>query len=285
MRKIEGGRRLHGVQSTTAKEGPVFSIITVAYNAQSHIREAIESVLDQTYPNVEYIIIDGASTDGTLDIIRSYEDAIDHWVSEPDEGIYNAMNKGIALATGDIIGLINADDVIYPDTLARVAAALSEDPKAGFTMAPVELAHEDGTVFGIATPLTDGQLKERMWKEMPSPHQGVYIKKEIYEKLGPFNECYRLSADYDFLLRLMLQDVAFTRLEHPVGFFRAGGQSGGMATWVEKRQLLFAHGRSRLSVEWSFLLSIAKMIGANFLPHSILKAFNRLHRSSKRRLY
>lgn len=77
----------------------LISIITVTYNAQTHIRQAIESVLSQTYPNVEYIIIDGASTDGTLDIIRSYEDAIVHWISEPDEGIYNAMNKGISLAS------------------------------------------------------------------------------------------------------------------------------------------------------------------------------------------
>ena len=264
---------------------PLISIITVTYNAQTHIRQAIESVLGQTYPNVEYIIIDGASTDGTLDIIRSYQDAIDHWVSEPDEGIYNAMNKGIALATGDIIGLINADDVIYPNTLERVAAALSENPKAGFTMAPVELANEDGSVFGVASPLNEDELATRMWQEMPCPHQSMYVRREIYESLGLFDERYILSADYDFLLRLLKADIAFVRLEQPVGFFRSGGQSGGLSTWLETRRLLAAHGRPRLATDLSFLSSVLKMTLSEVLPHSLFKQLKRLNRRSKRKLY
>ncbi|WP_216643661.1 glycosyltransferase family 2 protein [Spiribacter salilacus] len=264
---------------------PLISIITVTYNAQTHIREAIESVLSQTYPNVEYIIIDGVSTDGTLDIIRGYEDAIDHWISEPDEGIYNAMNKGISLASGDIIGLVNADDVIYPDTLERVAAALSENPTAGFTMAPVELAHEDGKVFGVASPLTDDELDTRMWKEMPCPHQGMYVKTEIYESLGLFDERYLLRADYDFLLRLLKADIPFVRLDQPVGFFRSGGQSGGLSTWLETRRLLASHGRPRLASDLSFLSSVLKMTLSEVLPNPLFKQLKRLNCRSKRKLY
>lgn len=273
------------MQSTTAKAGPLVSIITVAYNAKSHIRQAIESVLAQTYPNVEYVIIDGASTDGTLDIIRTFEDGIDHWVSEPDEGIYNAMNKGIALATGDIIGLVNADDVIYPDTVKRVAAALSENPEAGFTMAPVELAHDEGTIFGVASPLADDELAVRMWKEIPCPHQGMYVRRELYQTLGSFDERYCLSADYDFLLRLLRADVPYVRLHQPVGFFRSGGQSGGLGTWLETRRLLIAHGRPRLASDLSFLLSVLKMSLSRFLPPQLFRQLKRLNSRSKRKLY
>lgn len=268
-------------------EGNDFSItiITVTYNAQNHLRQAIESVLAQTYSSVEYIIIDGASTDDTLDIIRSYEDAIDHWMSEPDEGIYNAMNKGIALATGDIIGLVNADDVIYSNTLERVAAALSENPKAGFTMGSVELALENGTVIGVTSPLADDDLATRMWREMPCPHQGMYVKREIYETIGLYEEHYRLRADYDLLLRLLKADVPYVRLERPVGFFRLGGQSGGLRTWLETRRILAAYNRPKLPSYLSILSSVLKMILSKILPYLLFKKLKRLNRFSKQKLY
>lgn len=285
MIRLEGGQRAERGQPPLPDGHPLVSIITVSYNAEAHLSEAIESVLSQTFGNVEYIIVDGASNDRTLSIIRSYGDAITYWISEPDDGIYQAMNKGIALATGEIIGLVNADDVIYPDTLTRVVTVLKQNPDAGFTMAPVDLATENGTVFGVALPLTNNELPARKWREMPCPHQGVYVRNHIYQCLGGFREHYRLSADYDFLLRLLQKEIPFVRIDDPVGFFRLGGKSGGMRTWLEVRQLLVDYGRSRVGIEWRFMTSVLKMVTANILPHFLFKKVKKINRRSKRKLY
>ena len=106
----EGGLRMQGYLKKAYEHKPLISIVTVVLNDAKHLEQAIKSVLGQTYDNIEYLIIDGGSTDGTLDIIRKHEKAIDYWVSEPDSGIYDAMNKGVSLATGDLIALLNSDD-------------------------------------------------------------------------------------------------------------------------------------------------------------------------------
>ena len=122
-RKREGGLRTKGYFKRSYDEAsalsdnsplPLVTIITVVFNGEKYLQQTIQSVINQTYDNVEYVVIDGGSTDGTVDIIRKYEDKIDYWVSEPDQGIYDAMNKGIQLAGGEIVGLINSDDCYHP---------------------------------------------------------------------------------------------------------------------------------------------------------------------------
>ncbi|SIT67235.1 Glycosyl transferase family 2 [Ectothiorhodosinus mongolicus] len=280
-----GGLRTKGYFKKSSEEKPLITVITVVFNGEQYLEETILSVIKQAYDNVEYIIIDGGSSDGTLDIIRKYEHAIDYWLSESDDGIYYAMNKGIRLALGDIIGLVNADDVIYLHTVENIAEALLAEHNAGFTMAPVELAYLDGKVFGIVKPLANYEIYERMWNEMPSPHQGVYVRINIYKNLGLFNEKYALSADYDYLLRLLLAHIKYACMDQPVGFFRSGGLSGGLQTWLETRELLSAYGRPRLEIEYGFISSIAKMIAARTLPDFLFKKLKKFNKKSKRNLY
>lgn len=113
----EGGLRLHGLYKSSSEDKPLITVVTVVYNGAEFLEETIKSVIEQTYDNVEYIIVDGGSTDGTLDIIRKYQHAIDYWVSEPDKGIYDAMNKGVYLASGKWVNFMNAGDKLinFPD--------------------------------------------------------------------------------------------------------------------------------------------------------------------------
>src|SRR3990172_7180600 len=108
--KSEGGLRTKGIYRKSQEERPLISVITVVYNGAKYIEQTIQSVINQTYDNIEYIIVDGASTDNTLKIINKYEDRIDYWISEADSGLWNAMNKGVRLATGDILNFLNSDD-------------------------------------------------------------------------------------------------------------------------------------------------------------------------------
>ena len=119
--KIQGGLRTKGIFKSSSITKPLISVITVVLNGEKYLEESILSVIKQTYENVELIIIDGGSTDKTLNIIRKYENSIDFWISEQDSGIYNAMNKGIKLSTGDFIGFVGSDDYLYLDTLEKLA--------------------------------------------------------------------------------------------------------------------------------------------------------------------
>ena len=156
---------------------PLVSIVTVVYNGEKHLEESIKSVINQTYDNVEYIIIDGGSTDGTVDIIKKYEDKIDYWVSEKDGGIYDAMNKGIVISHGKIIGIVNADDLIYPDTLAKVSQAFKND-EVMFTYGQVDLAGENSEIFDIAKSIGLQSLKYRLFRHMPFLHPTMFVKKK-----------------------------------------------------------------------------------------------------------
>jgi len=121
-RKGEGGLRIKGYYKKSYEKKPLISVVTVVYNGEKHLEQTIKSVLDQGYDNIEYIIIDGGSTDGTLEIIKKYEDAIDYWVSESDGGIYDAMNKAISLATGEWINFMNSGDDFFSDIYSKTRA-------------------------------------------------------------------------------------------------------------------------------------------------------------------
>lgn len=195
------------------------SIITVVYNRVNYIEQAIKSVLDQNYPNLEYIIIDGGSFDGTQDIIRKYEKDITYWCSEPDNGIYDAMNKGLKRATGDIIGIINSDDWYEKNIMQKVADCFKNED--------IDLAY--GSIFRV---LENG--RKEIWPEMPIeqlhcrmtvPHPSVFIRKRIYERYGYFDLQYKLAADYDLLLRLYCNQVKFYNMHMIIANYRVGGAS------------------------------------------------------------
>ncbi len=122
-----GGLRTHGIKKTSSNERPLITIVTVVYNGEKTLEQTILSVLNQSYENLEYIIIDGLSTDGTLDIIKKYEDKIDYWQNEPDKGIYDAMNKGIVLSSGEWINFMNSGDLFYDDmVLTKISPYLAK---------------------------------------------------------------------------------------------------------------------------------------------------------------
>lgn len=178
------------------------SIITVCYNSEKTIERTLKSVESQTYSNIEYIVIDGASTDRTNDIISSYSDMVDIHISEKDDGLYDAMNKGIALATGDVIGILNSDDIFFDNTVIQRISA--------------ELKSCDG-VYGDVGFYADEnyQIKKRHYSSkgfsldkfsrgMMPAHPSFYVKRELLLKAGKYNTDFKISADFDMLLRLFL---------------------------------------------------------------------------------
>jgi glycosyltransferase len=202
------------------------SIITVVYNNASTIGDAIDSVLSQNYGNIEYIVIDGGSTDGTVDIIKDYGDKITKFISEPDNGIYDAMNKGFKLTSGDIIGIINSDDFFASDDILSVVAE-------SFKNNDIECLYAD--LEYVDTVNTDKSL--RKWKSKPyskklfakgwhPAHPTFYAKRSAYEEYGYFKTELTIAADYELMLRF-LEKFKSESLYIPKVFvkMRTGGES------------------------------------------------------------
>lgn len=181
---------------------PIISIITITYNSAKTLPHTINSIRSQTYRNVEYIVVDGGSTDGTLDIVEANRDLVSKWVSEPDGGIYDAINKGIAMATGDYVGLLHADDMMADtNVLQSIHRAIDQHrPDALYGDLDYIAADNSGRVIRrwISSPFHPSMLK-RGW--MP-PHPTLYVKREWFNRIGNYNQQMKIAADYDFILRL-----------------------------------------------------------------------------------
>jgi glycosyltransferase involved in cell wall biosynthesis len=179
------------------------SIITVVYNNQKTIKDAIESVLSQNYTNIEYIIIDGNSNDGTLDVINNYASKITNIISEKDDGIYDAMNKGLKLATGDVIGILNSDD-LYADNsiLNEVMKHFNNDKNLDILYGDLVYVKHDN-VDKIVRRWTSKPYYPNFFENggVP-PHPSLFVSSRVYHEAGYFNLKYRLAADYEFMLRI-----------------------------------------------------------------------------------
>ncbi|MBE9099474.1 glycosyltransferase family 2 protein [Vacuolonema iberomarrocanum] len=180
------------------------SVITVCKNADAYIEQAIQSVVNQTYPNVEYLIIDGKSSDRTLDIVNAYADKIADVVSEPDDGIYAAMNKGIRKATGDFLYFLNSDDYLVDShVFQELANFISQQPKCEFVYGQMEMRMGKGNRTMQRIPRPVSQLKEALLSYAEGPqHAASFFGRHLFDRLGLFDETYRISADYDWFLRL-----------------------------------------------------------------------------------
>jgi len=198
---LEGGTRLLGTRKCGTPGRPLVSVITVVYNNRKHLEETIRSVLSQSYDPVEYIIVDGGSTDGTLDIIREYGDRIDFWRSEPDEGISDAMNKGVRLATGDLIAHLHSDDYYKDDgTLSAVAGELLRHPGALWLTGGIDIVDPGGRVLQTVTGRKYSYRK--LVRGNFILHPATFVTREGFGKAGLFDPAYRYSMDYDLWLRL-----------------------------------------------------------------------------------
>jgi glycosyltransferase involved in cell wall biosynthesis len=202
------------------------SIITVSYNSSKTIKETIESVLSQDYKDIEYIIVDGLSNDGTQEIIKSFGPQIAKFVSERDNGLYDAMNKGISLATGDIIGIINSDDIYANANVISSVASV-------FLNKNVDVVYGDLYYFKSGFPDTPLRyykggffsLRKVRYGLMP-PHPTFFIKRQVYEKYGKFDTQYSLSADFDLILRFLgVHKVPFEYVPKVLVKMRTGGKS------------------------------------------------------------
>ncbi|MDD3117989.1 MAG: glycosyltransferase family 2 protein [Victivallales bacterium] len=192
------------------------SVITVCYNSAAYLEKAVESVLSQNYDNFEYLIIDGGSTDGTPDIIRRYEDRLAYWTSEPDRGIYDAMNKGIARASGDIVGIINSDDYYFPEALQKVADAFEGKSLDEYIFwGDVQYEHR-GRVRGFRP----AKVKTGAF----APHPSMFCPRRIYERIGTYDASFRLLGDYDFMYRAVNKfNLKPLYVPELIAFFREGG--------------------------------------------------------------
>ena len=189
---------------------PTFSIITVTYNAGKVLEDTIQSVISQTYHHIEYLIIDGGSKDNTLDIVNKYKERIHHVVSEPDKGLYDAMNKGIQLATGDYLCFLNAGDELHEnDTLQLIAHSLKEKQiLPDIIYGETAIVDEEGHFLRMRRLSTPETLSWKSFKKgMLVCHQAFLAKRELAIK-EPYNLSYRFSADFDWCIRIMKRSKA-----------------------------------------------------------------------------
>jgi len=202
------------------------SIITAVYNNEQTIRHCIESVLAQSHPSIEYIVVDGGSTDGTIEIIKSYGGKISHFISEPDNGLYDAINKGINLSCGEVIGILHSDDVYATNDIIKTVDEY-------MTRYGVDSCY--GDLLYVRKDSIDKII--RYWKSCPyredlfqkgwmPPHPTFFVTKAIYEAYGVFNSNFRISADYELMLRLLLKcRISTVYIPEVIVRMRVGGMS------------------------------------------------------------
>lgn len=200
------------------------SIITATFNSSFSIRDCVRSINDQTYPDIEHIIIDGASHDDTLEIIKSMPNRVARIVSEPDMGIYDAMNKGIRIATGEIIGILNSDDLyVDRDVLLKVAGKFDEC-NCDSLFGDLYYVNRDNTDIIVRTWITKKFVPGSFRKGWHPPHPTLFLKKEVYEKYGLFDLNFRLAADFEFMLRLFEKHrISSVYIPMPMIRMRLGG--------------------------------------------------------------
>ena len=180
---------------------PLVSIITPSFNQAAYLEETIKSVISQDYPNIEYIVIDGGSTDGSVDVIKKYQGRIAFWVSEQDKGQTDAINKGFAKATGDILAWINSDDTYNPKAVGEAVKFLMENPDVAMVYADCDFINERGEVIGkFASRQTDYQKLRRGYAHIPQ--QTMFFRAKYWKELGPLDPSFYFAMDYDLWVRI-----------------------------------------------------------------------------------
>jgi glycosyltransferase involved in cell wall biosynthesis len=202
------------------------TVITVCRNSEKTLLNSIESVLSQSYPDIEYIIVDGLSTDGTAELVSSFGSKIAKFISEPDSGMYDAINKGIRIASGEIIGILNSDDFFYDkDVLARVAKAFERN-EIDAVYGDVKFV-DPNNISKIVRNYSSKHFNPQKFKFgfMPA-HPSFYAKRELFEKLGYYKTDYKIGADFDLLIRFIYSyNIRCKYLEIPFVYMRTGGIS------------------------------------------------------------
>jgi len=243
-----GGKRLHRTAASGEHEWPLVTVITAVFNGVDTISDCIESVLSQDYPHIEHIVIDGSSTDGTIDVLREYETRIALWISERDSGVFDAWNKALELAHGEWIAFLGADDTFLPGAISEYLELARRNPKANFLTSRARLQHPSGY-----SPEFGGLWTwPRAARAMPSIHVGAMHRRSIFAQHGQFDATYRIAGDYEFLLRAR-EDLNAAFMPRVTVAMRAGGLSDSTAGLLEaKRAKLQNNIRSAFLAEVEF---------------------------------
>lgn len=246
------------------------TIITSCYNREQTIRGCIESVLSQDYPDIEYIVVDGASKDNSLNIINEYKDKISKIISEPDHGMYEAINKGIRAATGDVIGLVHSDDFLFSNQTVSHIVRRFEETHADFLYGDGLFVNPENTDKVVRNWIGGSY---RLWKVrhgwLPL-HPTCYIRRDVMERKGLYNESYKIAADSDFLFRYLLGgELSVTYLKEYIVRMRMGGLSTDSARrkqmWKEDIRLYLSHGvNPTITKVEKMMWKIPQFIGALF---------------------
>ena len=219
------------------------SIITACYNSATTIRETVDSVLAQDYPDIEYIIVDGGSSDGTMEIVRGYGDRIDVVISETDQGIYDAMNKGIQVATGDVVGLLNSDDFYVDESSVRQLIERMENAGSDTVFADLVIVDARDTERIVRYYDSSSFHPRRLCYGWMPAHPTFLVKRELYEKFGGFSLDYRIAADFEMVVRLLhTAGASYAYLPVVVIKMRVGGisTSGLKSSWVLNMEIVRA---------------------------------------------
>jgi glycosyltransferase involved in cell wall biosynthesis len=180
------------------------SIITVCYNSAATIEKTILSVAGQSYKNIEYIIVDGNSKDNTIEIIKKYEDKITKWVSEPDKGLYDAMNKGIEMATGDLVGILNSDDTFYSDNVIEDIAKFHESNDIDASVGNIMQHKENGKIVRLYS--SKFWTPEKLKIGFMPPHPSIFFKRNLFNQFGNYELGFKIGADYELITRFFLKN-------------------------------------------------------------------------------
>lgn len=252
-----GGKRISQFANEKEKK-PLVSLITVVKNNDRHLEETIQSVLNQSFKNFEYILIDGNSDDNTIKIIKKYEDQINYWISETDDGIYFAFNKGLEYARGELIGFVNSDDILKQNALEILSNYYRKYPEIDFLFGAVK--KHWAVLYGYKP-----KKIKWSWGFYSSHSTGFFIKKEAAKKVGYYNTIYKYHSDYDYFFRMIvkykLKGIG-TKKNEIFGIFRRGGFSSK----IPFKKLFMEEMKIRYDNKQNFLL-LAIIFFYKFLKH------------------
>ena len=235
-----------------------FSIIVPVRNMSDTIVRTLESIINQDYPDYEIIVIDGCSTDDTMDRLSDYANQIAHLVSETDSGVYDAINKGISLTCGSVVGILNGDDYYSHSQVLSLYAEKFDEPHVGIVYGDLEFFPRNDPSKTIRSYSSENFNPRKLRFGWMPPHPTVFVRSEVYRKVGPYRTDYRISADYEFLIRAMITHaIPYDRIDSVVIRMQYGGlsTSGLRASFRLNKEIIRACRDNNLETNWLFIMS------------------------------
>jgi glycosyltransferase involved in cell wall biosynthesis len=242
------------------------SIITVVYNNEKTIKDAIQSVLGQTYKNIEYVIIDGKSKDNTVNLINEYQEKLGYFISEKDNGLYDAMNKGILACTGDVIGILNSDDLYQDlDVINDVMEQFNKDPELDILYGDLVYVKSEDTAKVVRNWKSKAYYNRFFENANVPPHPALFVRNKVYKEAGLFDLDYKIAADYEFMLRIFRNNKFNSKyLNRLMVRMRLGGASNaGLSSIIKQnKEVLNAWKKNNLKCPF-YLMPLRVLKKAN----------------------